>query len=514
MSLIAPSDATIAIAASSSLAAEAGAIIVRNGGNAVDAAIAATLVSMCTEVGVMAPGGSGFITLTTPCQEPITIDAYAVMPGKGLKDINPHPPGEKVTFNYGGLTESYIGYRSIAVPGIWAGLAEASRNYGKLPWSDLLIPAIEITKKGFPLLQGGAEYLKFSHGVIFNWHPQSKRVIYHPDGRLRQKGERIFIADLPESLALIAKKGVSAFYQGEIAQKIVAEIQAHHGLLTALDLASYQAIVRPSIDFKLGDWEIATNPAPAIGGACLAALLLGLGTSCDPSLPIAENMVILQQAVLNFRQQHLQETKETILSNQIKILLQQAQWGQLKSNLQSSSTIHTSAVDKEGNACSISASAGYGSGVMVENTGFWFNNSLGEIELHPSGAAPLSPGTRLISNMAPTIAKKRDGSVLAIGSPGASRITTALSQVLYYFTQQGFSLKDAISHPRLHLEATEHPTVSYESGLDLNLGKDWQTRSFPPHSMYFGGVQAAYFHPQTGLLAVADERREGGIAYG
>ncbi|MGK7945639.1 MAG: gamma-glutamyltransferase [Microcystaceae cyanobacterium] len=509
MSSIPPPDAKVAIAASSSLAAEAGATIVRKGGNGVDAAIAATLVSMCTEVGIMAPGGSGFITLTSAGQEPITIDAYAVMPGKGLKEANPHPPGEKVTFDYGGLTESYIGYRSVAVPGIWAGLAQASRHYGKLPWSELLIPAIEITKQGFPLLQGGAEYLKCSHNVIFNWHPQSNQVIYHSDGRLRQKGEQIFIADLPDSLALIAEQGVSAFYQGEIAQKIVAEIQAHHGLLTALDLASYQALLRPSIQLKLDDWQIATNPAPAIGGACLAALLLGLNTSLDPSRNIADNLVILQQSVLNFRQQQLQETEEALGSHKIQRLLQQAQLGQL----QSPSTIHTSAVDTEGNACSITASAGYGSGVMVEKTGFWLNNSLGEIELHPSGAAPLCPGTRLVSNMAPTIARKGDGTVLAIGSPGASRITTALSQVLYYFIQQGISLNDAIAHSRLHVEAVEPPTVSYESGLTLNLGNNWQTRPFPPHSMYFGGVQAAYFHPQRGLLAVADERREGGIAY-
>ncbi|MGK7930870.1 MAG: gamma-glutamyltransferase [Microcystaceae cyanobacterium] len=510
MTSISPLDATVAIAASSFLAAEAGATIARQGGNAVDAAIAATLVSMCTEVGIMAPGGSGFITLAASDQDPITIDAYAAMPGKGSKNISPHPPGEKVTFDYGGFTESYIGYRSIAVPGIWAGLAAASKSYGKLAWSDLFTPAIEITKQGFPLLQGGAEYFQFSHDVIFNWHPLSNQVIHHPDGQLRQKGERIFIPDLSDSLALIAEQGVSAFYQGEIAQKIVAEIQANHGRLTALDLATYQGILRPSIAFKLGDWEIATNPAPAIGGACLAALLLGL----EPSLNLAESITLLQQAVLTFREQNFQETEETILSEKIQTLLSQAQLGQLKSKLQSPSTIHTSAVDQEGNACSISASAGYGSGVMVEKTGFWLNNSLGEIELHPSEAAPLPVGSRLISNMAPTIAKKRDGSLLAIGSPGASRITTALSQVLYYFIQQGLSLQDAISHPRLHVETTEPPTVSYESGLDLNLGNDWQTRPFPSHSMYFGGVQAAYFHPQTGLLAVADERREGGIAYG
>ncbi len=500
--------AKVAIAASSSLSAEAGAKIAKMGGNAVDAAITTTIVSMCTDIGVMAPGGSGFITLTTPQQDPITIDAYAAMPGLGVETLPPQDP--VITFDYGGLTQTHIGYKSIAVPGIWRGLALASERYGQLSWSDLLIPAQEAVKYGFNLLHGGAEYLKYSHDVIFGWHPQSNAVIHHEDKKPKSKGEIINIPDLAESLAIIARDGVDAFYQGEIAQKIVQEIQRNQGILNALDLASYQAIIRESIDLQLQEWHIFTNPAPAIGGACLAALLLLLDNQTWVSKDICTNLIKIQDAVLNYRANNLQENNELMLKSKIKTLLNLATQG----NLKSPSTIHTSAVDINGIACSISASAGYGSGVMIEGTGLWLNNSLGEIELHPNTETSLMSGTRLISNMAPTIAKKEDGDLLAIGSPGASRITTAISQVLYYFIQQGMPLEEAISHPRLHVEKFHNCSiVSYEEDLSVHLENHYQTRLFPALSMYFGGVQAAYYHPQEGLLAVADLRREGGIAY-
>ena len=151
---------------------------------------------------------------------------------------------------------------------------------------------------------------------------------------------------------------------------------------------------------------------------------------------------------------------------------------------------------------------------MAGDTGLWLNNSLGEIELHPQGLHDLSPGTRLTSNMAPTICRHSDGRVLAIGSPGASRITTAIAQVLFNFVSLGFDLEEAISHPRLHFELfNDAPAIACETGInteELNLTR----RQFAGLSMYFGGVQAALYHPSHGLIAAADPRRTGGIAWG
>ena len=189
----------------------------------------------------------------------------------------------------------------------------------------------------------------------------------------------------------------------------------------------------------------------------------------------------------------------------------QDDWQQLT---KSPSTIHISAVDSDGLACSISASSGYGSGVMARGTGLWLNNSLGEIELHPQGLHDLSPGTRLTSNMAPTVCRHSDGTVLAIGSPGASRIATAIAQVLFNFISLDMSLEQAISHPRLHFEVfNQISAIAFESGLNVN-NLNLTSRKFEKLSMYFGGVQAAYGHPTKGLNAAADPRRTGGIAWG
>jgi gamma-glutamyltranspeptidase/glutathione hydrolase len=152
---------------------------------------------------------------------------------------------------------------------------------------------------------------------------------------------------------------------------------------------------------------------------------------------------------------------------------------------------------------------------MVPGTGLWMNNSLGELELNPRGFHALAPGTRLVSNMAPTVARRRDGAVLAIGSPGADRITSAISQVLVNFMHLGLSLHDAIDHPRLHVEVfAGAPAIAAEPGVDLEAIDGYRVRRFPDRSMYFGGVQAAMWMPGAGHFEAADPRRTGGTARG
>jgi gamma-glutamyltranspeptidase/glutathione hydrolase len=151
---------------------------------------------------------------------------------------------------------------------------------------------------------------------------------------------------------------------------------------------------------------------------------------------------------------------------------------------------------------------------MPAGTGFYLNNCLGEMELHPAGYHGLVPGTRLTSNMAPTVAR-RNGSTLALGSPGASRITTAVSSVLLNFLLVGMSLSDAVDHPRVHTEVFEGtPTIAHEPGIPVEAIDGLSVRRFPDLSMYFGGVQAVITDQATGLYACADPRRVGGIARG
>jgi len=183
--------------------------------------------------------------------------------------------------------------------------------------------------------------------------------------------------------------------------------------------------------------------------------------------------------------------------------------------LASPSTVHTSAVDSDGLACSVTTSAGYGSGVMIPGTGFWLNNSLGEVDLHPHGLSDVQPGDRLPSNMAPTVARRADGAVMSIGSPGASRITTAIAQVLLNFMHLGMSLSEAVAYPRVHVELFDGvPTLAVEPGVLTDAIQDLTVRRFPDLSMYFGGVGVVVWDPIAGMFPASDPRRTGDVAIG
>jgi gamma-glutamyltranspeptidase/glutathione hydrolase len=503
----------VTVAAGSRITAEAGAQVAKQGGNAVDAAIAAAIVSVCTDTGIMSPGCGGFVTIWPCDDEPVVIDGYAEMPGRESGSGHFGEATHEVVFDYGGETRQRVGYGTIATPGAFAGLALASQRFGQLPWSDLLQPAIDWAERGFPLTGGAAEYLGFTHAAIYSWHPDSYRILHHEDGSPLSEGDIVRIPCLADTLQSIARDPAS-LYGGELGQRIAAGVRANDGLLGIEDLQAYEAIERIPVRAGIGDWEVATNPPPAVGGSCLAAMLvllerLGPGNSLQQSV---KHMVTAQRAVLGYRANHLDGAHEA-LPGEVERLLSLADLTD-PTLLSAPSTSHVSVVDSDGLACAITASAGYGSGAMVEGTGFWLNNSLGELDLLTKGLSGLAPGRRLASNMAPTIARRHsDGAVLAIGSPGASRITTAIAQVLANFAGRDMNLADAVEHPRLHVElGADQGTIACEPGLPVSPMQGLKPRPFDAPSMYFGGVQAVFGSPRDGLHGIADARRGGSVA--
>lgn len=503
----------VTIAAGSGIAAEAGAAIAATGGNAVDAAIAAMVVSVCTDTGIMSPGCGAFVNVWPAGGDPLVLDGYAAMPGLGADGRSCSEATHEVVFDYGGETRQLVGYGTIATPGGFAGLAMASARFGHLSWQDLFVPVIEHAERGFPLTGGAAEYLSFTHEAIYSWHPDSYRVLHHPDGTPLGEGDIVRVPGLGDSLRAIAAD-VNSLYGGELGRRIASGVSASGGLLTMADLEDYEAVAREPVLTRIGDWEVATNPPPAVGGACLAgmlALLEYLGPT-DNLEAAVENMVTAQRTILGYRSEHLDAAREN-LPGEVERLLQLASAGDT-GLLGAPSTSHVSAVDADGLACSITASAGYGCGAMVEGTGFWLNNSLGEIDLLSKGVSQLQPGSRLASNMAPTIARRHNsGEVLAIGSPGASRITTAIVQVLTNFARRKLELAEAVSHPRLHVELAAQPgRIAFEPGLPVVPLHGLVPRPFDGPSMYFGGVQAVHRSPTGTLRGIADARRGGSVA--
>jgi gamma-glutamyltranspeptidase/glutathione hydrolase len=505
----------VVVSSGSSIAAEAGAEVGDRGGNAVDAAIAATVVAMTTDPGIIAPGASAFITIWPPDEDPLVIDGYAEMPGRGLAEGAVSGFGDEVYMTYGGGMTTLIGHASVATPGAFAGLGEASARYGALDWEAVLAPAIRWVEEGFPLSPPAAAYLVYAAEPIFDPFPESYAALHRADGSLIGEGDIVKIEGLAASLRTLAEEGPASFYTGSIGRKLAEDMAVSGGRVTAEDLAAYQPVVRDPIVVSSDGWQVATNPAPAIGGATLAAMLQLVEDHPFRAWDEAEvgRLAEVQRAVLGYRARHLDDADDRVAA--VAELLDAARLGDHRRLLASPSTVHTSAVDSEGRACAITASAGYGAGVMIPGTGLWLNNSLGEVELVPHGLDRIPIGTRLPSNMAPTVARRDDGSVLAIGTPGASRITTALAQVLLNFFHLGMSLREAVNHPRVHVEVFEgEPTVAFEPGMPVGEIEGLRPRRFPDLSMYFGGVGVAMWDPVAGLFGAADPRRSGAVATG
>lgn len=504
----------VAVASGSQLAADAGARVANQGGNAVDAAIAASLVSTVTEPGVCSLAASGFLTIWLPGEEPVMIDGAAAMPGLGLPAHRFGQAAREVPLEYGGGMRTTVGYGSVAVPGSLAAYALASQRFGRIPWRLLVEPAFEIVRDGFPLSEACHHYLQQTQEGIFGWNPAALAVFHDTEDRLYEPGTLIHIDQLAESLRTIADAGAGTFYHGELAARISDDIENHGGILTRRDLNAYQARLSPLLNVPLDGWTVATDGPPSLGGAALAAMLLLMGDRPQESWTPAEldYLIQVQEAVLRFRHQHLDCSDA--LQQDVRQLLEQASMQDLQHFLGSPSTVHASAVDASGLACSVTVSAGYGSGVMPPGTGILMNNSLGEIELNRRGLHAWHPGERLPSNMAPTVARHRDGAMLAIGSPGASRITTAILQTLLNFMHLGMPLQAAVDHPRLHVEEVDgQMLVAYEEALPVHRIHVPQ-RAFAGLSMYFGGVSAALWDPQHGFVMAADPRRAGGTALG
>ena len=499
----------VAVATTSQLAADAAAEVADAGGNAVDCAIAAAMLSINSEPGVCALAGSAYVTVWPANADPITIDGNVAVPGKGLPKDYQISGAVPVSMEYGGGIETLVGVGSVAVPGSLAALEQASKQYGKVSWQQLLDPTIRATSIGFPLSAACNYYLQYSGDVVFGRSDDGHAALHDANGSLLEAKSKILVPHLSDSLSAIASEGGRIFYEGEIASRIADHVQESGGALTLEDLQSYEPITRSCLCADLGDWRIASNPPPAVGGAVLAAMLLAFrdhpASQWDDEA--LRHLVSVQRAVLSYRKINLDLADD--VAREVENMLEQTRSGALLSQYASASTVHTSVVDDTGLACAITASSGYGAGEMAPGTGLWLNNCLGELELNRKGLDAGPPGIRLPSNMAPGVARSGD-QLLAIGSPGADRITTALHQFLINFIQIGLPLKEAVAHPRAHLEISDEGlNLAVEPGLDLpDLGIP--VTRYPSIGMYFGGVGAALFDKRSGFEVAADPRREGG----
>ena len=500
----------IAVAAPNALASWAGEQLAGQGGNAVDAAVAAMVVSCTTEPGICSLGGGGFATLAAPGAAPATLDGYVAMPGIGGGD--PGDPGFDLFTEYGGGVTITIGHGSVGTPGTPQLLVDLHRRAGHADWADVLAPAEQVAREGFPLGTASDLYLDLIHDDIYVWHAPSHAALHHVDGSRLVRGETVVVEHLARTLRTWAQDPAT-FSHGELAELVVADVAANGGALGHADLRAYEVVERTPLAVELDGWRFWTNPPPAIGGAVVAMLLAGIGAppAADGwSVDDRRRVVAALRAVLGHRVDvlDLAEDREAVGNAAVQAVLASGLAG-----LTAPSTVHVSAVDRDGLAVAITCSAGYGSGVMPPGTGVWLNNCLGEQELTRRGRQGYAPGERLPSNMAPTVGRAADGRVLAAGTPGADRITSSMLHVLAGVAG-GMDVQAAIDAPRVHLtrrgDGSERLDVETGAELPADVAPDVARRSFEHPAMYYGAVSVALRDADGGLLAAADPRRDGG----
>jgi gamma-glutamyltranspeptidase / glutathione hydrolase len=498
-------------------AAVAGVHIAEDGGNAVDAAIGAALVAMATTPGMVGLDAAGFVTVWPADEEPHVIDGYTVMPGNGIAQEAIGGGGREIEMDYGGYTRTIVGFGSVGVSGGIAAFDEAHGRWGSVPWRVLFEPVIEHVNNGFSLPASSANYFTSSHDAVFGWLEHARPFAHRPDGSPMVAGDVVHMPDLAGSLESLATDGAATLYGGDLGRTLAAGIQAGGGIVTVEDLESYSVVDRTPTRASVAGWHIATNPPPAVGGSVLAALLLAASNVGTLVNPVERNAawVEIQEQVLRYRRDTLNSALDR--STAARSLLDAAGQGNLALLDGPPSTVHISAVDDFNNACSITVSSGYGSGAMVEGTGIWLNNALGELELTGGVYHGLEPGNRLMSNMTPTVARHEKGELLALGSGGADRITTAIGTVLLGHLLSGLSIEEAVMAPRAHVEDYRgERLVAHETGFDLdpdalpNLGR----RDLGVLQMYFGGVHVAARRADGTLVGVGDPRRNGSTAIG
>ena len=484
----------VAVAAVSAPAAEAGVRMAAEGGNAVDATLACSLVAIVTHPGMCSLGGGGFLVVWPAGEDPVAVDGALAMPGRGLEREAFGGGAREARLEYAGGVTTLVGPGSVAVPGLLAACAVASRRWGRVPWRVLLEPAVEAAREGFPMPETSHRYLGAA-GEIYGTDPRSRRALYDADGAVLAPGAPVRVEGLANTLDALAHEGPELLYRGELGAAIAGHVREGGGLLTRADLEAYEARMHPPLEAEMDGWRLAVHPEPARGGRRLIRMLELLGEVPAGTTWTAADVARLARA-------QLQAAAEEPLA---------------AARSASGDTLHTSAVDDTGTACAATFSDGYGSGVVPPGTGMWLNNCLGEEELNPHGFHGWDPGDRLPSNMTPLAARRRaDGAVLALGSPGSERIPGAVFQGLLHRIRLGLAPEATVEHPRLHVDPGGpggEPRALVEPGLPAD-EIDLPVQVLPERLMDMGALERAEWSPRDGLAAAADGRRGGGTAVG
>ena len=515
-------------------ASEVGLAILKRGGNAVDAAVATAFALAVTYPQAGNIGGGGFMVVHPGAnKKPVVVEYRETAPGAATRDM----------FAKG--NPSRWGHKVVGVPGTVRGLELAHNKFGKLPWKDIVSPAVKLAEHGFVLDKFVAktlnEYLAKSKNFA-----EFQRVFGKPDGSKWQAGDTLIQPDLAETLRLIEKNGAKAFYEGPIADKLAADMKANGGLITKKDLAGYRAKIRQPVHGKFRGYDVYGPPLPSSGGTCLVEMLNILqqfdlkkhGRYSPHTLHI---MTETMRRVYYDRARFLGDSDFVKIPKKLTTMKYAKQWAkdinpkkatpslQLSKDIPiakgGDSTTHFSVIDKDGMAVSntYTLEHSYGSRVVVKGAGFLLNNEMGDFNWRPGytdrvgriGTEPntIAPGKRMLSSQTPTIVAK-DGKVFLItGSPGGRTIINTVLCMILNVIEFDMDIEEAVAAPRSHHswfpDKMLLETFADKENYD-KVKKALEGMGHHVESIVQGDAHSILVDPKTGLYhGVADDRRSG-----
>lgn len=465
------------VASVDAMATQVGVDILKQGGNAVDAAVAVGYALAVTHPQAGNLGGGGFMLLRTKDGATTAIDFREMAPAGATRDMFLDEQGNPDS------KKSLTSPLASGTPGTVAGLSLALEKYGSLPLNSVVRPAIKLAQEGFIVNDALANDLKTYGSEVLPHHENSK-AIFWKDGEPLKKGDKLVQQDLANSLTMIAENGPDAFYKGEIARQIAQQMQQNGGLITTDDLAAYQAVERTPVSGEYRGYQIFSMPPPSSGGIHIIQILnilenfdmkkYGFG-SADAIQIMAEaekyayadrSEYLGDPDFVNVPWQALtSKAYAKSIAGQIDINKakpsSEIRPGKL-APYESDQTTHFSVVDNDGNAVAVTYTLNttFGTGIVAGNTGILLNNQMDDFSAKPGvpnvyglvggEANAVGPKKRPLSSMSPTIVVKDGKTWLVTGSPGGSRIITTVLQMVVNTIDFGMNVAEATNAPRFH----------------------------------------------------------------
>jgi gamma-glutamyltranspeptidase/glutathione hydrolase len=500
------------VAAGHPLTARTGADVLRDGGNAVDAAVACVLMSFVAESPLTGPGAGGFMLLHTAGGEDHLLDFFVAAPGRGLDG---HEPAAltpiDVSFSETVVQRFNVGPSSCGAYGTTLGLAQVLERFGSARLADLVEAPARAARTGVEVVPMQAFLFEVLE-PIFRSTPECAE-LYAPAGRLLAEGDSFSFPELGDLLERLGREGPGFLYSGDVAGAVSDWVVERGGLLTHDDLAGYEVIERDPAGVTYQGRTVLTNPPPSSGGILIADALGILERLDRPH----DAYVIAEVIASTNRARDEEFLTGLATEGYLERFLAKDALDSVATEVRErliGNTTHLAVMDAEGACASVTCSNGSCSGVVVPGTGMHLNNMLGEQDLNPLGYHLHEPGARVPSMMAPTVVLRDDRPEVALGSAGSNRIRSAILQTILGVVDRGLAAQEAVSSPRLHVEGKQ---VEAEPGIDtdalarLDAG-GWTVRQWAEQNLFFGGVQAVVRNAQTGEVSGGGDPRRGGSA--